>query len=255
MQIVPPRHSTNGPGFDEFSRRYQTLLHAAEIAYRRGLPDLLQELAKRLSEAFDFNFLNYALHYPSTNVMRLYVLDQELGVSEHPIDLSIENSPAGWAWSRESPLVIADLETETKFPMALDLYRAQGLRSLVALPMATAHVHLGTLCFGSARPAHFDSETVAFLERITGLVGLAIENSLARSAGGLNHKLGQTKRGRRSPHRPLFSGLQVFLCTPQIEEVRQQPRAQTIPSTASSAPGSQESLSASYRPSATGMSS
>jgi formate hydrogenlyase transcriptional activator len=180
--MVPEQHLTASPGFEEFSRRYQALLHTAELASRRGLPDLLQELAKRLREVFDFNFLNYALYQPATNVMRLYALDEEFRVTEHPIELSIDNSPAGWAWSNESPLVIEDLENETKFSMALDLYKARGLHSVIVLPMATAHARLGTLSFGSVRPFRFDSETVHFLDRITGLVGLAIENWLNKEA-------------------------------------------------------------------------
>ena len=58
MQQVPERHldSANQPSFDELSRRYKVLLHATDVAARRGFSDLLQELSQLLRELFDFNF-------------------------------------------------------------------------------------------------------------------------------------------------------------------------------------------------------
>lgn len=68
--------SSRAPLLDEFFRRYQALLHTASLAAQRGLPDLLQELSKRLHELFDFNFLSYSLHDETAGVMSFFMLDE-----------------------------------------------------------------------------------------------------------------------------------------------------------------------------------
>jgi formate hydrogenlyase transcriptional activator len=180
MQQIPQRHVVHdhSHGVDEFSRRYKALLHAADIAARRGFPEFLQELSLLLHELFDFNFLNYALRHGPTDVMRVYMLDDALSPPRSPLEFSIEESPAGWTWSHQQPLVIPDLHLEKRFRPVLDLDTSKGIRSLMVLPMTTARRRLGTLSFGSAQVLHCDVEIVHFLERLASLVALALENSL-----------------------------------------------------------------------------
>jgi len=183
VQEVPERHTTPSQrSFDEFSRRYQALLHTADIVSQRGFPDLLQEGSDRLHEIFPFDFLNCAVHCPVKNVMRLHMLDRSSRVLEQSIELPIDISPSGWVWSRQQLLELSDLDLESRFPAVLDLYKARGLRSLLVLPMNTAHSRLGTLGFGSGHLTKYDEDTVRFLTRITGLVALAVENSSIKQA-------------------------------------------------------------------------
>jgi len=179
MQQAPGRHLNPGhlSDVDEFSRRYKVLLHAAEVAVRRGFPDLLQELSRLLRELFDFNFVNYALRDNDADVMRIYMLDQGLRAST-PVEFTVEESPAGWVWSQQQSLVISDLQLESRFQPIVELYKGHGYRSLIVLPMTTARQQLGTLCFGSSETVHCDADVVHFLERLAGLAALALENSL-----------------------------------------------------------------------------
>ncbi|HZR64897.1 MAG TPA: sigma 54-interacting transcriptional regulator [Terriglobales bacterium] len=179
MQQVPERYSGSGsPAIGEFSRRYRALLYAADVAARRGFPDLLQELSKLLHELFDFNFLNYALHDDHTDVMRIYMLDRVGEPPADPREFLIEESPAGWAWLEQRPLIIPDFNHENRFRTALEFYASKGFRSIMVFPMTTARRRLGTLSFGSSQPVYCDADVVFFLERLANLVALALENSL-----------------------------------------------------------------------------
>ena len=73
MQQVPERNLDCAAqvSFEELSRRYKVLLHATDVAARRGFPDLLQELSQLLRELFDFNFLNYAIRDDHAGLMRV----------------------------------------------------------------------------------------------------------------------------------------------------------------------------------------
>lgn len=180
MQPAPERQLTPSQfsSVDEFSRRYEAFLRAAEVAARRGFPDLLQELSQLLRELFDFNFVNYALRDEKANVLRAHMLDQALRVS-NAVEFSIDQSPAGWVWSQQKSLVIPDLQLEKRFQPALDLYKSRGVRSLIVLPMTTARQRLGTLCFGGSEALHCDGEVIHFLEHLASLAALALENSLS----------------------------------------------------------------------------
>ena len=182
MQEVPDRHietaTASHPSFDEFSRRYKVLLHATDLAARRGFPDLLQELSQLLRELFDFNFLNYAIRDGLSDLMQVRMVDENLHAPD-PVEFSTRESPAGWVWSQQQPLVISDSQLDDRFRPVLDLYASRGFHSLVILPITTARRRLGTICFGSTKPTHYDDEVLYFLERLASLVGLALENSLS----------------------------------------------------------------------------
>lgn len=196
MQLVPERHSsTEGTqGFDESSRRYKVLLHAAELAARSGFPQLLQELSRLLHELFDFNFLNYALRDDSADVMRLYMLDRNTQAPASLLELSVDEAPAGWVWTHQEPLVIPDLIREDRFRSLLDFYGAKGFRSVVSVPMTTARRRLGSLCFGSVQEMHCDAGILYFLERLASLVALALENYLFVEASLLSEAAAGEKR-------------------------------------------------------------
>jgi transcriptional regulator with GAF, ATPase, and Fis domain len=180
MQQVPERHldSATQPSFDEFSRRYKVLLHATDVAARRGFPDLLQELSHLLRELFDFNFLNYAIRDDQADLMQVHMVDEELRVPEATGSSSNE-SCARWVWSQQEPLVISDARPDSRFGSVLSLYSSRGFHSLVILPMSTARRRLGTLCLGSVKVTHYDGEVLYFLERLASLVGLALETTLS----------------------------------------------------------------------------
>src|SRR5437660_1461883 len=99
MQQVPERRLERHVIEDEISRPHQILFHAADLAARRDLPELMQELSRRLHIIFDFRFTNYALHDADKNSMRVSLLDESLRVTDHEMEVSIDGSPSGWVWT------------------------------------------------------------------------------------------------------------------------------------------------------------
>lgn len=183
MQPGPERQLESHSAEDEISRPHRILLHAADLAARLDLPQLMQELSRRLHVIFDFRFSNYALHEPIKNVMRVHVLDENMNVTDHEMEVSVDNSPSGWVWTHQKPLALEDLDAvHSEFGEAIERYKPQGMRSLIILPMSTGRRRLGALGFGAAEPTHYDDATVGFLQRLAGLVALALENAITREA-------------------------------------------------------------------------
>lgn len=182
MQQGPERHSESQTD-DEFSRRQRILDNAVSLSAGRNLSELLREISRRLHVIFEYRFTHYALFDPEKNVMRVQVLDQDLHVTDHELELSIDASPSGWVWTHQQPLVLDDLEhVERIFRDAVERYKSQGMRSLIALPMTTGRRRLGTIGFGATEPTHYDEANINFLQRLAGFAALALENAITREA-------------------------------------------------------------------------
>ena len=119
------------------------------IASRRNLSDLFHDLAEHLHGLLEFSYLSVMLYDPAQHVMRLHNLQgSPRGPLRPGAEFAVEDIPSGWVWQHQQPLVISDLERETRFPRATQTLREYGLGSFCALPLSTAHRRLGTLTMG-----------------------------------------------------------------------------------------------------------
>lgn len=180
MQLVPGRHSNLAEqSADDAAKRYEALLHIADAAATKTIPDLLRETAHRIVSLFPLRLLAQSLHLPSSSRMLLQRLDVDSHTPLHPLELPLDSVPSGWVWEHQKPLFVNDLSQERRFPKVIEHLSSNGIRSLLVLPMTTLRSRLGALAFGSTEEHHFEPSTIDFLFRITGLIALAMESSLA----------------------------------------------------------------------------
>jgi formate hydrogenlyase transcriptional activator len=176
--MVPDRLSDS----DTELRRYETLLEMADLMVHHGsLPELFEELSGRLREVTAFDFANFSLHDPKKNMMRLHIW----GGAEMwalPQEMPVDDAASGWVWENQQPLILPDLNAESRFRTLLDILREKGLRSYCVSPLTTAQKRLGALGLASVRPNAYGERDVRLLRRVAEMVALAIENSLTREA-------------------------------------------------------------------------
>lgn len=173
--------ATHPPG-PKSACRYQAVLEMVSImAHQGSLPELIQELARRLRGVFPFDLINFALHDEEHGTMRLN-LWQGTDKANVPLELAVDEAPSGWVWSHQEPLVFSDVIPETSYPKLMNVLREAGIRSYCVLPLTIPQRRLGALGFGSAQPGTYREVDVEFLRRVSELVGLAVENSRTREA-------------------------------------------------------------------------
>jgi GAF domain-containing protein len=116
---------------------YEALLSMADlIVHHHSLPQLFAEMAERLRKVTAAEFANFSLYDSTKNVMRLYLWEgQELGAT--PLEVSVQESPAGWAWQNQQPLLVHDIETDPRFPPSPQ--PAAGERIALVLLVAADH--------------------------------------------------------------------------------------------------------------------
>jgi formate hydrogenlyase transcriptional activator len=160
--------------------RYEALLEALESLTRHDdLNRLFHELAERLRKVVQFDFISVMLHDAAEDVMRLHVLE-----SEQPMNVGIgpslapAESPGGWVWRSQEPMVISDYEQERRFPQIAPTWRAYGMKSGYYLPLTTPQRRLGAINFASARPRTYDSCDLQLFAQVARLVAVAVDNAL-----------------------------------------------------------------------------
>ena len=160
--------------------RYETLLAVSEvISLQRDLSALLQDLVRHLRPVVYFDFIKLLLYDADKHVMRLHVLDSPHTRSTYPgYDVSVEESPGGWAWRTQNPVVVPHVDEETRFPALIEVLRQDRVKSFCALPLTTSLRRLGALVFGSVEEHAYSESDLFFLQQITNQVAVAVDNAL-----------------------------------------------------------------------------
>ena len=95
--------------------------------------------------------------------------------------LAVQGTPTrvteGWAgWPHRRPLQVADVFTDGRF-MALDWWRAHGLRSFLAVPMVFEEALLGVLALSSSQPLPFGPDEQYLLHSFAAQAAIALNNA------------------------------------------------------------------------------
>ena len=165
-------------------RQYQALLEVSEaIALHRDLTALFRDLVERLPRVVSFEALWLVLHDADRNRMRLHVLvgtaREAAEQSAWPLERTMEESPSAVAWSTQEPLVVSNVEEDTRYQKAFQLLLDNGIRSCCILPLTTAHRRLGAVGFGHARPHAYSGVDVEFLGQVARQIAVAVDSVLA----------------------------------------------------------------------------
>src|SRR5256886_6038479 len=90
----------------------------------------------------------------------------------------IEGHPSGWVWQTQQPLVIADVDEETRFPDFITRIREHGVRSMAIFPLTTAQRRIGSMGFGRMAPQGVTDTELQFMQRVASQVAVAVDNAL-----------------------------------------------------------------------------
>ncbi len=159
---------------------YQSLLDVSQaILQHRDLGALVRDLSSRLHSILQFDFLNLILHDSERNTMRLHVLASANRPAPEvaPMEFALDESPSGWVFLHQEPLVISDIRQETRWPAVMDLLRANSVISSCWVPLTTAQHRLGALGFGFGVLDRAETQ-LDLMQQIASQVAVAVDNAL-----------------------------------------------------------------------------
>src|SRR6266850_2125201 len=109
-----------------------------------------------------------------------YRLHAQAGLAEKPDDRKLHFNPGegivGWVMEHLAPLVIADLQVDPRLKER-DWAKAEGLVSLVAVPLLLEDMPVGVLVGVSRQRREFTSEEVALVQALATSAAVAIRNA------------------------------------------------------------------------------
>ena len=178
--------------------RLRLLLEVSEsVAAHHNLHELIHDLAQRLPRVVPFDYINLTLHDPARNVMRLHLLvaPDDNGTLRPGFELPMD-SPSGLAWSSQQPVMVDDVDSETRFPQLTALFLENDVQSWCAVPLTTALRRLGAMGFGSAAPRRYEDADVAFLQQVANQVAVTVDNVLHHESAESAQQALEDKRDR-----------------------------------------------------------
>jgi formate hydrogenlyase transcriptional activator len=147
------------------------------IVTGEALPRLFEELTPLLRQLTRCTLVEFSLCDTSRNcvVTHFWKLETEMRSWDASSSLSDE-SPNTWVWEHQEPVLIPDIDRETRFVGTMSALREHGVRSHMVVPMSSSRRRYGALGIGRTEPAEPDSDTLLLLQRAARLVALAVEN-------------------------------------------------------------------------------
>ncbi|HEX4643572.1 MAG TPA: sigma 54-interacting transcriptional regulator [Candidatus Acidoferrales bacterium] len=166
------------------------------VVSKLALHDLLNAISASLRRVIHHEYTSLALFDAATNQMRMLALDfpQGKGLIREEMLVPLDGSISGKAFRLRQPLVLDSAAMDEFNSSPSRLLRAEGVRSVVVMPLITHDRVLGTISLASLRDAAFQQGDVDLLLQVAGQVAIAVENALAfQEIGELKNKLAQEK--------------------------------------------------------------
>jgi len=162
------------------STRLEALLEISDtIGGARDLAELLRLLAPTLRRAVELDYMAVFLHDAENNVMNLHLIEKFFDGPTPTASVATERSPAGRCFLSQEPLIIPDVDTETRFgPEVIEIFKKFDVKSCCYQPLTTSVRRLGALSFGSVKTGRSWESEMPFLRRIANQVAVAIDNAL-----------------------------------------------------------------------------
>jgi formate hydrogenlyase transcriptional activator len=161
--------------------RYEALRQVSGvIASQAELNGVLENLTRFLPSVVSFEFLGVMLHDAERRVVRLYAFGGSLASgaeigTEMPVP---ESSPAAMMLEEQKPVIVNDIEKETRFADVVERARPYGVRSMCLLPLTSPRRRLGMLVFGTTQQRDYNAEDLKLMSTVAAHVAVAVENAL-----------------------------------------------------------------------------
>ena len=194
MTMLPPAHTA-----------LQTLARLNQlVSSSLDMEQVLHDIAHAATALLDAPLVHVLIADEATHTLASRAFsDARLG-ADFPIKiLPFSQGGVGWVATHRRLLQVADVFTDERF-IALDWWRAHGLRSFLAVPIVFEDVLLGVLALSSSQPLNFGPDEQYVLNSFTTQAAIALNNArlfdesqrqtaiLAQANAALQHEI--TKR-------------------------------------------------------------
>jgi formate hydrogenlyase transcriptional activator len=145
------------------------------------LRKLFLAVSKALGQVVRHSYASLSLYDPVLDQFRIFALRLETsrGLLHEEVLFKAKGSPAGEAFVKRHPLLVANLNVHDYPSEIASTLIAEGIRSACWLPLTRGDKCLGVLCVGDLTPFAFHADDLPLLSRVGDQIAIAVENALA----------------------------------------------------------------------------
>lgn len=173
---IPPSHDRSNAA-DE---KYRVLLEITNaLVSNLDRNALFKAIASEIRNVTTFDRAGITLYDPATDHFQIYALETIVPTVslQRGADIPREGSGMGWTFDHRTPLYRPQLPDDRGF-FEDGHFLAEGLQSVLYLPLMTRDRILGTFQVVSAIPSRYTDEDIAFLLQVANQLALALDNAL-----------------------------------------------------------------------------
>jgi formate hydrogenlyase transcriptional activator len=137
-------------------------------------------VAVALRRIVPFDRIAVFLYDEARGALRLSALETSLPSAYYRVglEMALADTPGGWVVRHQQPYLQPDLTAARRYASEERAY-ADGIRSVLVLPLIARGRAIGTVAVGSATPGRYTADDAAFLQQVAGQVALAVANMTA----------------------------------------------------------------------------
>src|ERR1051326_1882756 len=160
------------------AERYESLIRiAASVRAQKDPRGLFGILVHELGQVLQFDAI--AQFDEASNKVDWHLCAGCLKQEKNPEKLpNNEETIASWVYKNQEPIVLGNLDCESRFPASTSIMRRAGLQSVCAFPLTTAHRRLGSLVIASVRRDAYSREEVRFCSLVANQIALAMDDAI-----------------------------------------------------------------------------
>src|ERR671919_252264 len=167
---------------EQSERRLKTLLEINNaIGSKLTRDDLFSAISQALDRPIRFDRLTLALYDSELDKLRIVTYAGPYRRDDYtPIGrvLELGDSPAGWAFLNQKPLLRSDLEAERQTSSEERAF-GHGFHSLCALPLIVRGKSIGTITVGSLAKFQYAEADAELLMQVANQIAIAVDNMRA----------------------------------------------------------------------------
>jgi formate hydrogenlyase transcriptional activator len=152
------------------------------ISGHQQLDQFLRSLPVQLRPYLSFDYMSVVLRKGDGDGKKWFVQDDQ-----DPATLTCtqlvpgEDELSSWVVERQEATVIPNLREDIRFSDVNNSLKERALKSVCAVPLTTAHSHVGAILIGSTESDKYSQEYAEFFAAITDQIALVVDNALSHA--------------------------------------------------------------------------
>ena len=165
----------------EAAARARALLEINNLMISNLTQDaLFRAIAQAVRRVIPFDRTALCLHDSARDVLRVAIVESSLPVTRFTVgmEFAVTDTHMGQVFRSQRPLLRGDVEVEHEYPLER-LNVADGVHSLLVVPLIVRGASIGTLGVSSTAPGQYTMADAVFLQEVANQVAMAVQNMKA----------------------------------------------------------------------------